>query len=79
MITWPTKNTSFIDWRDTLVLTRPDIDINPRVNSEDEWREWAGRLIQSAVCQTANSPRPEGFKDWRSWADAFIKSFGANP
>lgn len=78
MITWPTVNTQFIDWRDTLVLTRPDIDINPRINKEIEWKNWANQVVQSSVCQTVGSPRSDAFDDWRLWAQAFIKSFGQN-
>lgn len=67
---------TFVDWAASLRQLRPDIDINPIVFDEKGWQEWAGRMIQSAVCQTVNAPRPEGFSDWRLWCDAFIRAFG---
>lgn len=76
MIIWPTRSTKFIDWADSLRLTRPDIEINPRIDNEKEWRKWASHLIQSQPCQNVNAPRPDNFARWENWADAFIKAFG---
>lgn len=76
MIIWPSRNTNLLDWADTLRLTRPDIEINPRINDEKDWKRWASHVTQSQICQTYHSPRPDIFPKWQNWADAFIKSFG---
>lgn len=78
MIVWPNPNTAFLDWADSLRLLRPDIEIQPRVTDENDWQNYANQVIQSEICQTNSSPRPEGFSDWRQWAVGLIKSFGQN-
>lgn len=78
MIVWPSSHTTFVDWANSLRQLRPDIEIQPRVSREEQWKEYAAQVVQSATCQSVNSPRPEGFNDWQAWAEAFIKSFGQN-
>jgi hypothetical protein len=66
----------FKDWADSLRLTKPQIDINPRIDDEKKWREWGNSVIQSNICQTYNVPRTDGFSNWREWAIAMIRAFG---
>ena len=77
-IPYPDSQMDFVEWRDLVRLLRPDLLINPRVDSEDNWKEWADQILMNTLCQTIGSPRHDGYNDWRKWADDFIKSFGQN-
>lgn len=78
MIPWPTKNTKFVDWAESLKLLMPQIDILPLRPTEMTWKIWGNQVSQSSVCQTANVPRTDGFSKWQDWAEAFIRAFGIN-
>lgn len=77
MIVWPTQNMGFVDWADSLRLTRPDLTSNYITISEDQWQDWAFNLLQNNDLIRLNAPFPYGFADWRDWAERFISALGA--
>ena len=74
----PTQQQSFGDWADSLRFLRPDFEIQPIVVDIDDWQDYAFRLMQSTILQTANAPRPDSFDNWQDWAQELIKTLGKN-
>jgi hypothetical protein len=63
-----------IEWTDYMipVLTQRGADVG-RLESPDQWQEWARSVILSNNRYQATAPNPYQFYDWREWAERFLQ------
>lgn len=63
---------SLLDWADNLQIDFPRGNV-PRIDDENEWKDWASELLQIDEFDGYNIPDPHQFSDWREWAQRFIQ------
>ncbi len=63
-----------IEWTDYMnpILSQQGSDIG-RLESPDQWKEWARSVILSNNQYQAIAPNPYQFDDWRDWAERFLQ------
>lgn len=63
-----------IEWTDYMnpILSQKGSDIG-RLQSPDQWQEWARSVILSNNQYQATAPNPYQFYDWRDWAERFLQ------
>lgn len=63
-----------IEWTDRMVpiLTQKGADVG-RLESPDQWQEWARSVILSNNQYQATVPNPYQFYDWQDWAERFLQ------
>jgi acetyl-CoA carboxylase carboxyltransferase component len=59
-----------IEWTDQMSSYLPSV-LPMKINSENEWREWARHVLSFPEIARFTPPDPGQFTDWREWADRF--------
>jgi len=58
------------DWADAMAIDLQSYGIVPRLD-DDDWQNWAARLLQVLPQYNGLAPDPYAFDDWREWAVYF--------
>ena len=59
---------TLLDWADQLVLDLGRYGVIGRLESEDEWQDWAMQLLNNTTLGR-NLPNPYNFTEWKDWAE----------
>lgn len=66
-----------VDWCNRMALLLPVI-VPMRVESDDQWKDWARHVIQHPTISKYNPPIPDGFEEWSLWAMRFNQTVPVN-
>jgi len=59
------------DWADSTVGLLATTNLPPPRLDDDDWQNWAARLLQVLPQYNGLAPDPYAFDDWREWAVYF--------
>jgi hypothetical protein len=58
-----------IAWTDAMNFALRDFGVVGRLDSPDDWQNWAAQVVQLPGIAAFDPPWPTRFDDWRAWAD----------
>jgi hypothetical protein len=58
-------------WTSQMALSLYRYGPVPRLDRDEDWRDWASAVINIPAVAAANPPRPIAFSSFRDWASAF--------
>ena len=56
------------DWADSVILSVGDTWSFGKLQSEDQWQDWAVGFVRASNFTQRIVPDPYQFDDWREWA-----------
>ena len=59
---------NLLDWADSVILELGTPDGIGRLDSWQDWQEWAAGLVRASPFTQRSLPDPYAFTDWRDWA-----------
>ncbi len=69
------RGMNMLAWADSTALQLDQYGSVFRLDTEDNWREWAAYVISLPVVNTSDPPQPDDFADFRDWAQRFVGAF----
>ena len=60
-----------LEWTDFTGAELESFGTVMRLDTPENWRDWAAHAISLGGLQAKNAPNPYQFDDWREWAERF--------